>query len=101
MPTILLSDEFDLWLTNLKDSRAKARIVARIRSASLGNFGDAAPVGEGVSELRVHHGPGYRLYYTRRGQTVYLLLVGGDKSSQKRDIKRAIRMATELHGKSP
>lgn len=64
MPTILLSDEFDTWLSALRDSRAKARIAARIRSMSLGNFGDAAPVGGAVSELRIHYGPGYRLYYT-------------------------------------
>lgn len=96
MLTILLSEEFDQWLLKLRDSRARARIVARIRSASLGNLGDVAPVGEGVWEFRVHHGPGYRLYYTRRGETVYLLLVGGDKSSQKRDIRKAMTMAAKL-----
>jgi len=96
MLTLLLSEEFDQWLLKLRDSRARARIVARIRSASLGNLGDVAPVGEGVWEFRVHYGPGYRLYYTRRGDTVYLLLVGGDKSSQKRDIRKAITMAAKL-----
>ena len=75
----------------------RARIIHRIRSAELGNFGDSTPVGEGVSEMRIHVGPGYRLYYTRRGELVYLLLVGGDKSSQKRDIKRAIAIARSLN----
>lgn len=64
--------------------------------ASLGNLGDCAPVGHGVSEMRLHFGPGYRLYFTRIGDIVYLLLVGGDKSSQKKDIKRAIEMARNL-----
>ena len=87
------SDEFDAWLTALKDKLGRARIVHRIRSAEFGNFGDCEPVGEGVSEMRIHFGPGYRVYFTRRGEVVYLLLLGGDKSSQKRDIKRAIEMA--------
>jgi len=65
-------------------------------AAALGNFGDCAPVGAGVSEMRIHTGPGYRVYYTRRDSVLYLLLLGGDKSTQKRDIKRAIRMAKEL-----
>jgi putative addiction module killer protein len=68
----------------------------RIRSAEHGNFGDCEPVGGGVSEMRIHCGPGYRVYYTRRGEVVYLLLLVGDKSSQKRDIKRAIDMARSL-----
>ncbi len=89
MNTFLVTDEFDAWLTQLRDPVAKARIAVRIRSAELGNFGDCEPVGEGVSEMRIHVGAGYRLYYTRRGSVVYLLLCGGDKSSQKRDIKRA------------
>lgn len=82
-----LSDEFRNWLRDLGDAIAKARIVARIRAAESGNFGDVAPVGDGVSEMRVHVGPGYRLYYLRRNKVVYLLLVGGAKSSQKRDIR--------------
>lgn len=96
MYTILRSDEFDDWLTRLKDARGKARIAARIVTAEQGNFGDCGPVGEGVSEMRIHFGPGYRVYYTRRGEFVHLLLLGGDKSSQKRDIKRAQDMAREL-----
>jgi putative addiction module killer protein len=90
------SDEFDTWLTALKDKLGRARIVHRIRSAEFGNFGDCEPVGEGVSEMRIHFGPGYRVYFTRRGEVVYLLLLGGDKSSQKRDIKRAIEMARTI-----
>ena len=96
MITFLRSDEFDAWLAHLKDKVGRARIVHRIRSAEHGNFGDCESVGEGVSEMRIHVGPGYRAYYTRRGDLVYLLLLGGDKSSQKRDIKRAISMARAL-----
>lgn len=90
------SDEFDAWLAALKDKLGRARILHRLRSAEQGNFGDCQPVGEGVSEIRIHVGPGYRVYFTRRGEVLYLLLVGGDKSSQKRDIKRAIAMAHTL-----
>lgn len=90
------SDEFDAWLAALKDKIGRARIALRIRSAEHGNFGDCEPVGEGVSEMRIHFGAGYRVYFTRCGDTVYLLLLGGDKSSQKRDIKRAIEMARTL-----
>jgi len=96
MNTFLRSDEFDAWLAGLKDKVGRARIALRIRSAELGNFGDCEPVGEGVSEMRIHFGPGYRVYYTRRGEVLYLLLVGGNKSAQKRDIKRAIEMARAL-----
>lgn len=90
------SDEFDVWLAALKDNIGRARIIHRIRAAEHGNFGDCAPVGEGVSEMRIHVGPGYRVYFTRRSAVVYLLLAGGDKSSQKRDIQRAIAMARTL-----
>lgn len=71
---------------------------ADIRSAEAGNFGDCEPVGEGVSEMRIHAGAGYRAYFTRRGETIYLLLAGGDKSSQKRDIELAKKLARELEG---
>lgn len=90
------SEEFNDWLLALKDKLGRARIIQRIRSAEYGNFGDCEPVGEGVSEMRVHIGPGYRVYFSRRAEVVYLLLIGGDKSSQKRDIKRAIEMARAL-----
>lgn len=91
------SDEFDAWLSSLKDKLGRARIVHRVRAAECGNFGDCEPVGEGVSEMRIHFGPGYRVYFTRRGEVIYLLLLGGNKSSQKRDIKRAIQMARSLN----
>ena len=97
MNIIERSGEFDAWLAGLKDKTGRARVIHRIRSAEHGNFGDCEPVGEGVSEMRVHAGPGYRVYYTRRAKVVYLLLVGGDKSSQKRDVKRAIEMARALN----
>jgi putative addiction module killer protein len=96
MNIFLKSDEFNSWLTNLKDLVAKAKIALRIDRAAKGNFGDCEPVGEGVYEMRIHYGPGYRLYFTRRDSVVYLLLSGGDKSTQKRDIKRAIAMALTL-----
>src|SRR5882757_9118855 len=89
MNSFLRSAAFDVWLSGLADQKAKARILARLRSASLGNFGDCEPVGEGVSEMRIHFGPGYRVYYVRVGATMYFLLCGGDKRSQKRDIARA------------
>jgi len=84
---------FDRWLGALRDRKAQARILARIASARHGNFGDCKSVGGGVSEMRVDGGPGYRVYFTRRGETVYLLLIGGDKSTQTMDVRRAQRMA--------
>jgi putative addiction module killer protein len=97
MNSFLRSEEFDTWLSALKDKLGRARIIHRIRSAEHGNFGDCEPVGEGVSEMRIHFGPGYRVYYTRRAEVIYLLLLGGDKRSQKRDIKHAIEMARALN----
>lgn len=95
---------FSDWLKKLKDAKARARILIRARSAEHGNFGDCAPVGEGVSEMCLHFGPGYRLYYWQEGSQVYWLLAGGDKSSQKRDIERAKILRREVeelnHGKS-
>ncbi len=96
MNTFKKSPQFDTWLQSLKDGKGRVRILARIASAEHGNFGDCQPVGEGVSEMRIHFGPGYRLYYTRKGETVYFLLIGGDKSSQKRDIQKAIEMARTI-----
>jgi putative addiction module killer protein len=92
MNELLLSDGFREWLLALRDQRARARILTRIRLAELGNFGDFAPVGEGVLEMRIHQGPRYRLYYARKDDKVYLLMSGGDKSTQKRDIARVIGM---------
>ncbi|NOD37127.1 MULTISPECIES: type II toxin-antitoxin system RelE/ParE family toxin [unclassified Ruegeria] len=87
---------FDKWLKGLKDQRAKARILVRITRLSLGNPGDVKPVGEGVSELRISEGQGYRVYYVSRGDVLIILLCGGDKSSQQADIKTAKAMAKEL-----
>jgi putative addiction module killer protein len=96
MNSFLRSAGFDGWLSGLADQKAKARILARLRSASLGNFGDCESVGEGVSEMRIHFGPGYRVYFVRTESSVYVLLGGGDKSSQRRDIARAQDMARQL-----
>ena len=96
--TLLRSSDFDEWLSHLGDQKAKARILARLTSATFGNFGDCEPVGEGVSEMRIHVGAGYRIYYTRTGTTVYVLLTGGVKASQVKDIAKAKAMARELKG---
>lgn len=98
MNTFVRSSDFDAWLSNLADQKAKARILARIRSATFGNFGDCEPVGEGVSEMRIHVGAGYRVYYTRAGTTIYILLAGGVKAAQTKDITKAKKMARELKG---
>lgn len=90
------SDVFSRWLAELRDARAKARVIARIDSAKFGNLGDAKSVGGGVHEMRVHVGAGYRIYFARIGKVVLLLLCGGDKSSQVRDIARARRLLSEL-----
>ena len=90
---------FSIWWDSLRDSGAKARIATRIDRLTLGNFGDSKSVGGGVGELRVNYGPGYRLYFTRRGSVVIVLLCGGDKSSQSRDITKAKTLAKEIdHG---
>ena len=98
MNTIERTALFDGWLAGLKDRVAKMMIARRIDRAANGNFGDVKSVGEGVSELRIDHGPGYRVYFMRTGSTVYLLLCGGDKSSQSHDIAQAISMAKQLRG---
>lgn len=92
------TEEFDAWLRALRDPLGKARILARLRSVEAGNLGDCAAVGDGVLEMRVHVGPGYRVYFTQRGRSVYLLLCGGDKGSQERDIRQARRIAMNLEG---
>lgn len=90
------SEVFASWLGDLADEHARAKIAVRIRRLSLGNFGDVKPVGEGVSELRIDYGPGYRLYFVRRGLAVIVLLCGGDKRTQANDIKAAKAMAQQL-----
>ncbi len=89
------TDTFSDWLRVLRDVQAKARIAARVRRLAFGNPGDVKPVGEGISELRIHYGPGYRVYYIQRGAVLILLLCGGDKSTQDRDIQTAKRLAKE------
>ena len=96
MIEIQTTPAFDAWFANLKDKRAIARIQARIDRAEDGNFGDCEPVGEGVSEMRIHYGPGYRVYFARRGRAWVILLAGGDKSGQNKDIKAALKLAREL-----
>ena len=92
---VLKTNTFEAWFRSLRDEAAKAKITARLLRLSLGNAGDAAPVGFGVSELRVHVGPGYRVYYARHGNA-WVALCGGDKSTQTKDIASAIRLATRL-----
>lgn len=87
---------FTRWFENLKDRRAKARIQVRIDRVEMGNFGDAASVGEGVSELRFFYGPGYRVYFSQRDNVVVILLCGGDKSTQQSDIAKAQQIARQL-----
>jgi len=90
------TDVFERWLTGLRDQRAVARINTRLRRMTLGNLGDVSPVREGVSELRIDYGPGYRVYFVQRGREVVVLLAGGDKRTQSRDIEKAIELARML-----
>jgi putative addiction module killer protein len=90
------TDVFAQWLDELRDIRARARVQARIQRLAAGNPGDVKPVGEGVSEMRIDYGPGYRVYFTRRGNEVVILLAGGDKSTQDTDIKTAQGLARNL-----
>jgi putative addiction module killer protein len=87
---------YSQWFSGLRDRQARARILARIRRLSLGNPGDVRPVGEGVSELRINYGPGYRVYFAQHGQTLVILLAGGEKHTQDRNIKTALKLAREL-----
>ncbi len=89
------TETFSSWLTALRDDRARAKIAVRVRRLAFGNPGDVTPVGEGVSELRVHTGAGYRVYFVQRGALLILLLCGGDKSTQSKDIAAAKRLAKE------
>lgn len=96
MPTIRSAETYRIWIDGLRDRRAATRILARVARLGLGNPGDVKPVGEGVSEMRIDYGPGYRVYYTQRGSEIVILLCGGDKSTQDRDIRTAKALAKEL-----
>lgn len=96
MIEIRKTDVYAKWLDGLLDVRGRARILARVERLAAGNPGDVRPVGEGVSELRIDYGPGYRVYFKQHGREVVILLAGGDKSSQARDIKTALRLARNV-----
>ena len=96
MIEIRKTDTFAKWIDGLRDIRARARILVRIERLSHGNPGDVKPVGEGVSEMRIDYGPGYRVYFKKIGQAVVVLLAGGDKRTQAKDIKSALRLAQNL-----
>ncbi len=90
------TEEFANWLEGLRDRVGKAKVLVRIQRLARGNPGDVKPVGNGISELRINHGPGYRIYYIRRGTALIILLCGGDKGSQEKDIAKARKLAGEL-----
>lgn len=96
MTTIFTTAVFDSWFSRLRDKMASQRIQARIDRAESGNLGDCVPVGEGVSEMRVHYGPGYRVYFVQRGAEIIVLLAGGNKSTQTEDIKAALLLARQV-----
>jgi len=96
MIEIRKTELFVKWLDKLHDIRARARILVRIKRLTAGNPGDIKPVGEGVSELRINYGPGYRVYYKQFGESIIVLLAGGDKHTQTKDIKTALRLAQNL-----
>ncbi len=95
MLDVVRTDEFDSWLQRLKDQRGKSRILRRLDRLAQGNPGDVRPIGKGLSELRLNVGPGYRIYYLQDGEVLILLLCGGDKSTQQKDIKKAHQLAAE------
>jgi putative addiction module killer protein len=96
MVEVRKTEQFESWVRDLRDLRAKAKVLARVSNMELGNFGDCKPVGSGVSESRINYGPGYRVYFIQRGEKVVVLLCGGDKSTQQRDIDAAISIAQDL-----
>jgi putative addiction module killer protein len=98
MNTINSTEEFNEWVDGLSDLKARAAVFVRIRRAEMGNFGEFKVLDEGVSEMKIDVGPGYRVYYAREGRVVYLLLCGGDKSTQKADIKRAVKIWKQIRG---
>jgi len=94
--TVLTTEAFDAWLSDLRDGQGRARIQARVDRAAAGNLGSCAPVGEGVSEMKIDVGPGYRVYFVLRGLELIILLAGGDKSTQAKDIALAKELARQL-----
>ncbi|MGB4497140.1 MAG: type II toxin-antitoxin system RelE/ParE family toxin [Methylococcaceae bacterium] len=96
MKSILTTEKFDKWFENLRDLKAKARIEARIQRAKSGNFGDCKPIGEGLSEMRIDYGAGYRVYFMQRGAELVILLGGGDKTTQSTDIQNVLQLSHEL-----
>ncbi len=96
MQIFKMTEDFAAWLSGLKDRQARAQVARRVNRACSGNFGDVKPVGEGVSEMRIHVGPGYRVYLAREDSVVYVLLSGGNKSSQQRDIAHAKSLWAEI-----
>ncbi len=100
MYEITTTEVYDEWFDSLKDTKGKARINARLRRVELGNFGDTEPVGENVSELRFFFGSGYRIYFMQHGNEIIVLLAGGDKSTQSKDINKAIEIAKAIRGAS-
>ena len=96
MIEIRKTESFAKWIDGLRDIRARARVLVRLQRLAIGNAGDAKPIGEGVSELRIDYGPGYRVYFKKQGKHLVVLLAGGDKRTQKRDIEKALRLAREL-----
>jgi putative addiction module killer protein len=94
--TVKRLDSFSDWLKSLKDGQTRMRLIKRLRKVQLGNLGDVEPVGEGVYEMREHFGPGWRMYYVKRNDTIIVMLGGGDKSTQKADIAKAIALARTL-----
>ena len=96
MNSIQTTEVFDDWFSGLKDQQAIRRVQARIDRAEDGNLGDCEPVGEGVSEMRIHYGPGYRVYFVQRGMEIIILLAGGNKSTQSKNIKTALEIARQI-----
>jgi len=96
MVTIQATSTFDAWFESLRDRQGKARIAARLRRVEMGHIGDAKTVGRGVQEMRIDYGPGYRIYFTRRGIEIFILLAGGDKDSQRQDIRAATELARQI-----
>ena len=96
MHSIQTTEVFDTWFAGIKDKQASRRVQARIDRAEDGNLGDCEPIGEGVSEMRIHYGPGYRVYFVQRGIEIIILLAGGNKATQAKDIKTAIEIARKI-----